>query len=55
VEAVDPTSAIPTWTYVAQRMTQGWPRLPVHIELHPDVGVERDAIGTITFKEHAVP
>ena len=55
VEAVDPTSAIPSWTCVAQRMTDGWPRLPVEIELPADAAVERDAIGTITFKDRSVP
>lgn len=49
VEAVDPTSGIPTWTRVAQRVADGWPRQPVEIALPSDVTVERDATGTMVL------
>jgi sugar/nucleoside kinase (ribokinase family) len=47
VEAVDPTSGIPAWTRVAQRIADGWPRLPVDIAFGPEVALERDVTGTI--------
>jgi sugar/nucleoside kinase (ribokinase family) len=49
VEAVDPTSGIPAWTHIAQRIADGWARLPVDIALGPDVAVERDATGTMVL------
>jgi sugar/nucleoside kinase (ribokinase family) len=49
VEAVDPTSGIPTWTRVAERVADGWPRQPVEIALQSDVTVERDATGTMVL------
>jgi len=47
VEAIDPTSGIPTWMQVAQRIAEGWPRHAIEIEL-PD-GAERDATGTMVL------
>jgi hypothetical protein len=44
---VDPTSGIPPWPRVAARLASGWRRLPVTIELGPDVTVECDATGTM--------
>ncbi len=35
VEAVDPTSGIPPWPRVAERIADGWPRLPVEAALRP--------------------
>jgi sugar/nucleoside kinase (ribokinase family) len=49
VEAVDPTSGIPPWPRVAARLASGWRRLPVTIELGPDVTVEQDATGTMVL------
>jgi sugar/nucleoside kinase (ribokinase family) len=49
VEAADPTSAIPPWPRVAARIEAGWPRVPVDIELGPEVRAERDATGTLTL------
>jgi hypothetical protein len=49
VEAIDPASGIPTWTRVAERMADGWPRQPVEIESQCDVAVERDDTGTMVF------
>jgi sugar/nucleoside kinase (ribokinase family) len=49
IEAVDPTSAIPPWPRVAERLASGWPRLRVDIELGTDVTVERDRAGTLTL------
>jgi sugar/nucleoside kinase (ribokinase family) len=49
VEAGDPTSAIPPWPEVAARIEAGWPRVPVDIELGPDVSAECDATGTLTL------
>ena len=50
IEAVDPTSAIPPWPRVAERLARGWPRLRVDIELGTDVTVERDRAGTLTLR-----
>ncbi|MGZ4334278.1 MAG: carbohydrate kinase family protein [Gaiellaceae bacterium] len=47
VEAVDPTSGIPCWPRVAERLANGWSRLPVEIALGRDVTVERDVTGTM--------
>jgi len=49
VEAVDPTSGIPSWTQVTERIADGWPRQPVEIELPADVAVERDGTGTMVL------
>jgi sugar/nucleoside kinase (ribokinase family) len=49
VEAVDPTSGIPTWAQVSARVAGGWPRLPLAMELPPDVAVEHDATGTFVL------
>ncbi len=49
VEAVDPTSAIPTRAQLAQRVADGWPRLPVEIALARGVTIERDGTGTMTL------
>jgi sugar/nucleoside kinase (ribokinase family) len=49
IEAVDPTSAIPPWPRIAERLARGWPRLRVDIELGTDVTVERDRVGTLTL------
>jgi sugar/nucleoside kinase (ribokinase family) len=37
VEAVDPTSGIPAWTHVAERVASGWPRLPVQLAVPDDL------------------
>ncbi|MGO9975464.1 MAG: carbohydrate kinase family protein [Solirubrobacteraceae bacterium] len=50
VEAVDPTSGVPTFARVAQRVREGWPRLPVQIVLAGDVRAERDAAGTMVLR-----
>jgi sugar/nucleoside kinase (ribokinase family) len=49
VEAMDPTSGIPTWPEVAARLANRWPRLPVDIGLGPEVAVERDDTGTMVL------
>ena len=49
VEAIDPTSGIPTWTRVAERIAEGWPRHTVEIELPADAVAERDATGTLVM------
>ncbi|HEY5435805.1 MAG TPA: carbohydrate kinase family protein [Candidatus Limnocylindrales bacterium] len=49
VEAVDPTSGIPSWTRVAERVAAGWPRHTVEIALRRDTTVERDATGTMVL------
>ena len=47
VEAIDPTSGIPAWTQVAQRIAEGWPRHAIEIDL--PAGAERDATGTMVL------
>ncbi len=49
VEAMDPTSGIPTWPQVAARLANRWPRLPVDIALGSEVAVERDDTGTMVL------
>lgn len=50
VEAVDPTSGIPAWTQVAERVAAGWARLPVEIEFQREVAVTSDATGTMVLR-----
>jgi sugar/nucleoside kinase (ribokinase family) len=47
VEAADPISGVPAWGRVAQRLADGWARLPVEIAVRHDVTVARDATGTM--------
>jgi sugar/nucleoside kinase (ribokinase family) len=47
VEAVDPTSGVPVWSSVAQRIAAGWPRLAVDIELGSEIVVQREEAGTM--------
>jgi sugar/nucleoside kinase (ribokinase family) len=49
VEAADPTSGIPSWTRVVERVAAGWPRHTVEIGLRPDTTVERDPTGTMVL------
>jgi sugar/nucleoside kinase (ribokinase family) len=49
VEAVDPTSGIPTWTRVAHRIAEGWPRRPVEIQVPREVIAEHDGTGTMVL------
>jgi len=49
VEAIDPTSGIPTWAQVAERIAAGWPRHAIGIELPADTAAERDAAGTMVL------
>jgi sugar/nucleoside kinase (ribokinase family) len=49
VEEVDPTSGIPRWERVLERLSGGWPRLPVEIRFPAGLAVGRDASGTITI------
>jgi len=50
VEAIDPISGIPTWTQVAERIAEGWPRHAVEIELPAGTELERDATGTVILR-----
>ena len=50
VEEVDPTSGVPTWARLAERLTEGWPRLPVELALAADVTVELDPTGTMVLR-----
>ena len=49
VEGADPTSGIPPWPRVAERIASGWRRLPVGIDLGLDAAIERDPTGTMVF------
>ena len=49
VEAIDPTSGIPAWTQVAERIAQGWPRQAIEIELPAGAAVQRDPVGTMVL------
>jgi sugar/nucleoside kinase (ribokinase family) len=45
VEGMDPTSAIPRWEAVQERIAAGWSRLPTTIELSGDAPLLPDASG----------
>jgi sugar/nucleoside kinase (ribokinase family) len=49
VEALDPTSGIPSWERVAERVARGWRRLPVELDLGPDAPPTPDGTGTMVF------
>ena len=49
VEALDPTSAVPSWSSVATRLAAGWPRRALAIELGENVRAQRGPTGTLTL------
>ncbi len=49
VEAVDPTSGIPTWQELADRLVGGWPRHDVEIDLG-SATAGHDATGTVVLR-----
>ena len=49
VEAVDPTSGIPTWEDIAERLKRGWSRNDLEIDLG-SVTTDRDATGTVVLR-----
>lgn len=50
VEQVDPTSGVPSWERVTERIAEGWPRLPLEIALAPRAAVRRDPTGTMVLR-----
>ncbi len=49
VEAVDPTSGIPTWEDIAGRLKRGWSRNDLEIDLG-SVSADHDATGTVVLR-----
>jgi sugar/nucleoside kinase (ribokinase family) len=49
VEAVDPTSGIPTWEDIAERLKRGWSRNDLEIDLG-SVPTDHDATGTVVLR-----
>ena len=49
VEAVDPTSGIPTWEDIAERLNRGWSRNDLEIDLG-SATADRDATGTVVLR-----
>jgi sugar/nucleoside kinase (ribokinase family) len=49
VEAIDPTSGIPEWPSIANRISGGWKRCELTIDLGDDATVRPDATGTLAL------
>lgn len=49
VEAIDPTSGIPGWGSIAERIAGGWARADVEIELADEITVASDPVGTLSL------
>lgn len=49
VEAIDPTSGIPSWEGLVARLRQGWPRHELSIDLG-SASADRDANGTMVLR-----